>query len=80
MSRDACMPPVKVDVPVPCTTRYPVVVAPPLTVSPLACTPEPFVEEAVERMPPGMVMRVFASMDRAAVVEVAKVVGDEVAK
>src|SRR3989344_3276873 len=39
--------PVKVLVPVPCTTRRFVVVAPPEMVSPPACVPSPIVEEAV---------------------------------
>ena len=50
------MPPVKVEVPLPCTTRKPVVVAPPETVRPLACAPPPMVELADEIRP--------ASVDR----------------
>ena len=38
-----------VDVPEPCTTRLPVVVAPPDMVRPVACVPPPIVEDAVAR-------------------------------
>ncbi len=42
--------PANVLAPVPCTMRFPVVVAPPEMVSPPACAPEPMVEEAVMMM------------------------------
>ena len=38
-------PPEKVEVPTPCTARFPVVVAPPLIVSPVVCAPAPMVDE-----------------------------------
>ena len=43
----AARPPVNVDVPVPCTVRNPVVVAPPKIVRPVDCVPPPIVEDAV---------------------------------
>jgi len=47
-----CIPAAKVDdAAVPCTTRNPVVVAPPKIVSPVACPPAPMVEDAAESMP-----------------------------
>ena len=45
-------PLVNVDVPLPCTMRLPVVVAPPKMVRPPACVPDPMVDEARERSPP----------------------------
>ena len=45
-------PVVTVDVPDPWTASVPVVVAPPLMVSPPVCAPFPIVVDAVERIPP----------------------------
>ena len=54
--REAWMPPVKVEVPLPCTTKYCVVVAAPPTVSPPAAAPVPTEDEALEMKPPVMVV------------------------
>ena len=45
------MPLANVEAALPCTTRFPVVVAPPEMVRPVAWPPAPMVEEAVERSP-----------------------------
>src|ERR1700749_2734485 len=51
------MPLAKVEVAVPSTERNPVVVAPPLMVSPPFCAPLPIVEDARESRPPLSVER-----------------------
>ena len=53
--------PVKVEVPLPCTTREPVVVDHPETVSPPVCVPLPIVEEPVERRFPDWIRPVAES-------------------
>jgi len=49
-----------VEVPAPCTARFPVVVAPPETVTPPACVPFPKVDDAVEIRP---LEKVFVSVN-----------------
>jgi len=58
-----CIPAAKVDVAaVPCTTRNPVVVAPPNIVSPPACVPSPMVEDARENSDPSVARPLVSSV------------------
>ena len=52
LKRVKLKPPANVEVPKPCTTKLPVVVAPPAIVRPVEVEPPPIVEDACEMTPP----------------------------